>query len=977
MQEGEKYILRQQITFERYDGETITGHDKKGNVVKCTLPAEKCYRDLRALLQSGSKLNLLTCTRDEEGTLHPKDIIFEPDYLIDISSLARCVQPYGSPALGYIVNLFEKSTDSAARLLGEAANMFLDDCVNERPGKPATYSESIKKFFREYPLQLSVCNEINNSFFALSRQQFGNIQMKVGNHGIEGEGSYRQDRVYLEPSFFCEPLGLQGRIDLLQNDCSHLIELKSGKADEFNGGAKTEHRIQMSLYKEMLCYSLQIPRETISAHLFYSRYPRFYRQESSPREISHTLMLRNRIVALLLQMGRDGLREALLTTTPEDFNTAGSYGRLWNDYLRPRIEEVLNPIKNADSLLQEYFFGNVAFVAREMLLAKVGNGNNESGRSFSDTWNAPLDVKKENGNILTDLQILSFDNDEGISEITLSVPAYSDDFFPNFRAGDTVFLYRRDNESHNATNRQVTRGTLTYIAGDKLTIHLRHKQRNSNLYPRTSLYAMEHDHLDSTFRSAFRDLFGLLTAPQERIDLLLARRTPLIDRTATLNGSYTNEYINNIVLQAKQAQELFMLVGPPGTGKTSQALKSMVQEFHGEEGCNILLASYTNRAVDEICEALEALPNKPAYIRIGSEQSCAEQHRHRLLKNCIAHCSNRDEIKATMEQHRIIVGTIASLTARKELFALKQFNVAIIDEATQILESQLAGLWAATTPQGALAIKKFILIGDPKQLPAVVAQNRADTKATSEALNNAGIYDYGISLFERLYKWYHRQGVEGVTATLHRQGRMHPVINDFSNRHFYGGILEPIPLPHQSEQLHYHTHDTADSRQHTIATSRTAFIETGEESCGNPKINRTEAREIALFVDAYYKLRTACGFECNPSKEVGIIVPFRSQIAMVTKEIAQTGTPLCEGIVVDTVERFQGSQREIILFGTTINNPSQLEILSAPVPDADGTPIDRKLNVALTRARRQMFIFGNRAVLGRSPIYKALIEELQ
>ena len=402
MQEGEKYILRQQITFARYDGEIITGHDKEGNVVKCTLPAEKCYRDLRALLQSGSKLNLLTCTRDEEGTLHPKDIIFEPDYLIDISSLARCVQPYGSPALGYIINLFEKSTDSAARLLGEAANMFLDDCVNERPGKPATYSESIKKFFREYPLQLSLCNEINNRFFALSRQQFGNIQMKVGNHGIEGEGSYRQDRVYLEPSFFCEPLGLQGRIDLLQNDCSHLIELKSGKADEFNGGAKAEHRIQMSLYKEMLCYSLQIPRETISAHLFYSRYPRFYRQESSPCEISHTLMLRNRIVALLLQMGRDGLREGLLTATPEDFNSAGSCSRLWNDYLRPRIEEVLSPIKNADNLLQEYFFGNVAFVAREMLLAKVGNGNNESGRRFSDTGNAPLEGKRDNGNIPTD-----------------------------------------------------------------------------------------------------------------------------------------------------------------------------------------------------------------------------------------------------------------------------------------------------------------------------------------------------------------------------------------------------------------------------------------------------------------------------------------------------------------------------------------------------------------------------------------------
>ena len=123
-------------------------------------------------------------------------------------------------------------------------------------------------------------------------------------------------------------------------------------------------------------------------------------------------------------------------------------------------------------------------------------------------------------------------------------------------------------------------------------------------------------------------------------------------------------------------------------------------------------------------------------------------------------------------------------------------------------------------------------------------------------------------------------------------------------------------------------------------------------------------------------MRTQNGHPCNPSQEVGIIVPFRSQIAMVTKEIARLGIPDSKNIVIDTVERFQGSQREVILFGTTINSPSQIDILSAPVPDADGTPIDRKLNVAVTRARRQMFIFGNSAVLSQSPIYRALIEEI-
>lgn len=969
-------LLRRQITFDTYKEGRITGHTSNGEELTIAIPATACYKELPSLLRNGCKLNILQATSDNEGTLHPRDIIFEPDYLIDISALARCVQPYGSPALGYIINLFEKNSDSAARLLGEAANLFLDNCVNEYREKPATYSESMKEFFREYTLPLSVCDEIDSDFFAQSRLQFNNIQMRMGNVGIESDDSYRRDNLYLEPSFFCEPLGLQGRIDLLQSDCSHLIELKSGKADEFNGGAKAEHRIQMSLYKEMLCYSLQIPREHIRPHLFYSRYPRFYKQESSQTEISHTLMLRNKIVALLLEMGKEGLRTLLLSISAEDLNEKGDNGRLWSCYLRPRIENILAPIKRADEQLQDYFFGNVAFVAREMLFAKVGNGDYERGRSFADIWNAPLEAKIENGNILIDLEIKSFDSEDSINEITLSQPEYSDAFFPNFRAGDTVLLYRRDCDGHNATNRQVTRGTLTSITPGEVTIRLRHKQRNHKLYPKSSRYAMEHDHLDSTFRSAFRDLASLLTAPQERIDLLLSRREPRIDHSRTLTGRYTNEYIDNIVLQAKQAEELFMLVGPPGTGKTSQALKSMVEEFHRHDGHNILLASYTNRAVDEICEALETLPYDAPYIRIGSEQSCAEKHRPHLLKNVISHCNNREQIKDTMQQCRIFVGTVASLTGRKELFALKQFDVAIIDEATQILESQLAGLLAATTPQERSAIKKFILIGDPKQLPAVVAQPSANTKAESSLLNNIGIQNYGTSLFERLYKWYHAYPIDGITATLHRQGRMHPEINDFANRYFYDGILEPIPLPHQKEELQYPVYDKSSPIQSLIATRRAGFINIDEEKSENPKINRKEAETIALFVQAYHKVREANGHPCNPSQEVGIIVPFRSQIAMVTKEIARLGIPQSKDIVIDTVERFQGSQREVILFGTTITGASQIDILSAPVPDADGTPIDRKLNVAITRARRQMFIFGNRDVLSLSPIYKQLIEEI-
>lgn len=970
-------ILRIQIIATSWDSTHITGHTPQGIPVTVAIPSATCYRHLHALLSEGCRLNLLSSHKSPDGTLHPHDIILNPDYLIDISSLARCVQPYGSPPIGYILNMFEQNSDSAARLLGEAANMFLDDCVNEQPEKPASYRRSMEKFFREYPLQLSVCDEIDHKFFAAAQEQFANISSKAGSNDILPTGRFGGNNILLEPSFFCEALGLQGRIDLLQSDCSRLVELKSGKADEFRGGAKQEHRLQMSLYKEMLCYNMMLPPGCIQPILFYSRYPRFHREESTITEISEALMLRNRIVSLLCTMCHDGLRNTLENTTADDLNERGTSSRLWANWQRPGIERLLAPIKNSDPLLREYVFGNMAFVAREMRIAKTGGTRRHSGRCFADVWNATVEEKAENGDILIDLSIESIKEEEGISDIRFTIPGDTNCFYPNFRVGDTVFIYRRDCDNDTAINRPVTRGTLTEITPRHMTLHLRHKQRNRSLFPKEGHYAVEHDQLDSTFRASFSDLYSLLQAPEERTRLLLARRKPEFNRTRTLIGDYGNNYINDIVLKAKQADDLFLLVGPPGTGKTSQALAGMVREFHSDTDSNILLVSYTNRAVDEICHTLENLPEKPPYIRIGSEQNCRPQYTPRLLKNAIDECHNREHIRHLIKKTRIFVGTTASLTARKELFRIKQFHTAIIDEATQILESQLAGLLAAVTPNGESAIHKFILIGDPKQLPAVVSQTPSESKVKSERLQSIGITDYGASLFERIYRHDSQSPTEGLVAMLYRQGRMHPDVASFANSHFYDGKLCPIPLPHQQEENIFTAYDIHDTVQTLLATRRTAFIATKKEpNNGTQKNNENEAQAIARFVKAYHALYIANNMDWNPGTDIGIIVPFRNQIAPVSHAIAQTGTPQADSIVIDTVERFQGSQREMILFGTTISHPSQIEMLSSPATDADGRTIDRKLNVAITRARRRMYIFGNTDALSASPIYSALMDEL-
>ena len=104
------------------------------------------------------------------------------------------------------------------------------------------------------------------------------------------------------------------------------------------------------------------------------------------------------------------------------------------------------------------------------------------------------------------------------------------------------------------------------------------------------------------------------------------------------------------------------------------------------------MLSYTNRAVDEICKALSSIRPEVDFIRVGSELSCDENYRDHLIENELASCMRRTEVCERINRCRILVGTVASISGKPELFRLKHFDVAIVDEATQILEPQLLGI---------------------------------------------------------------------------------------------------------------------------------------------------------------------------------------------------------------------------------------------------------------------------------------------
>lgn len=141
----------------------------------------------------------------------------------------------------------------------------------------------------------------------------------------------------------------------------------------------------------------------------------------------------------------------------------------------------------------------------------------------------------------------------------------------------------------------------------------------------------------------------------------------------------------------------------------------------------------------------------------------------------------------------------------------------------------------------------------------------------------------------------------------------------------------------------------------------------------NNKINTYEAKITAQLLNQIYQLHQVNGLAFTSEKTVGIITPYRSQIALIKREIHALNIPQLNAVTIDTVERYQGSQRDIIIYSFSVNQYYQLEFLANYIED-DGQIIDRKLNVAITRARKQLFITGNPSILSNNPIYFRLIE---
>ncbi len=993
------------VVVEKWDNDYIYATEENENTTvqicygkdnkMLTRNGEFSWDYLNEVLWEGAQLNLVRVRRDESGKiLMPELIILEPDYLINVTTIANCFESYAESPFVNLINKIKPQPNTKAIHLGNLSGQLLDDTIHARN---ISLEDSIKSFVGANALSMISCPELVNDFAQFKQDaqiQKQNIEHLIGEALPHVIGNYDKGNVILEPSFFSEVLGIQGRLDFLyQKDGDvTIIEQKSGKgefvrnqSDASTPTAKMTHTIQVLLYRALFQYEFQTYTSQLKhIMLLYSKYSNgLLLIPQSPELLLRAIKMRNLLAWTEIMYAKEGM-ELLRTLTPEKLNMNGLTGKLWDLYVRPQLSELLTPIQRASSIELAYYFRFLRFIQNELLLSKVGNKRKENS-GFATIWHDTLEDKKSAGNIYDKLSIRDFVCDgEAVSSVILDFNEPQSADSTNFRIGDIVILYSYPkDEVPNACSDIVIRASIVDIKADTIELRLRNSQTARQVFDRQKslplggdggglLWAIEHDMLESMTSTLFSAMHGFLSGTKARRDLILSQREPNVDTSLTINGEYGR--FNTLVTRAKQARDIFLIIGPPGTGKTSFGLVNLLKEELTEPDTNVLLLSYTNRAVDEICSKLVEIKREQPdfdFIRIGSDLSCSEEYREYLLSSRSAKEEGGNGLYRLIKKTRVFCGTTSAVNANMSLLKLKHFTLAIVDESSQILEPHLIGLLTAHDKEKE-AIDRFVLIGDHKQLPAVVQQSVEESVVNEPELNAIGLTDCRLSLFERLLSRFKTSdGYDGrFVYMLTKQGRMHRFIGEFPNQAFYGGHLEVVPLEHQL--LPYKAVESDNGIMKMLCSHRIAFV-AAEQPRLSPslKTNIIEAEMIAATVYQIYLL-TKDSFDKDVT--VGVIVPYRNQIATVRNAIDRYGIDILHDITIDTVERYQGSQRDYIIYGFTIHQMYQLNFLTDNVFEEDGMIIDRKLNVAMTRARLNLVMIGNPKLLSMNVTFSRLMD---
>ena len=787
------------------------------------------------------------------------------------------------------------------------------------------------------------------------------------------------EATYLEPSFYSEKYGLQGRLDIFfpnEGGKGAIIELKSGRPFMPNiYGLGASHYIQTLLYDLMITSIYGKDLSLINYILYSGQDDNILRYAPSVKANQmEALQARNMLLAidrqLMKQLETNQLTESALFNRLNPKNHPDI-----NGFLKGDLERFFQVYSRMSKIERSYFIAYSGFIAREHHLAKTGIQGDQQSNGQAGLWRNTFDEKEEQYDLLSHLVLLQ--NQARDSEPILRLKkSNATNPLANFRIGDIVVIYPYwpNTDQYKPSLKQIFKCTILTINEEEVVVRLRSRQFNSSSLEKVPYWNLEHDHLDSSFSGLYRQLFSFFEASADKKALLFSTKAPR--QSQPFEGLLPGEALMTaeqqlIMRNMIGSQDYFLLWGPPGTGKTSVMLKFFVGYLFEHTKENLLLLAYTNRAVDEICEAIESYHEdmKENYIRIGSRYATGTPYLSNLLDKKLEHAQSRQEIIEEISKYRIFVGTVAAISGKPEIFHLKKFDRIIIDEASQILEPALIGLLTR--------FPKFVLIGDHRQLPAVVTQQELPLEFKETGFEIIGLNSLHDSLFERLIRRATQENWTWAIGTLSHQGRMHKELMSFPNTYFYEGQLQTLPpetraAKRQYEPLSYSLPSQADALDKILCTQRCLFIPSpvDQTSLGG----KTNKHEADIIADLIQRLIRIVYHDTGQPEEnsIGIITPYRAQIAQLIKVFNQRQLPV-EKMTIDTVERYQGGARNIIILSLCLNQSQQLKTLV----NLSNEGIDRKLNVALTRARNQLILVGNPEILKQNTVYANFIQQYQ
>lgn len=893
-----------------------------------------------------------------DGSYYPKAIVLEPDYLVDVTSVAECFLPNGARADYYLLSKLVPSESSKYLILGHIVNYILDELIHN---PVVTFETLLKSVFHIAPLEFCLLKDEEVLFIINNTKLHYNNLVRVLSKDFPPLALKPSDCI-VEPSYYVPGYGLQGRLDVFyhkNNKEASIIELKSGSPFRENlYGLSPSHYTQTLLYDLMISASYNRKIKPLN-YILYSKLPEKNIRFAPTIQAAQmeAISIRNDIVrienTLLDSNAASSLFEGMKLSKHANVN----------GFLRENIELFEKVYQESDELEKLYFHHFCSFISVEHHIAKTGINGFKENNGMANLWLNDIDKKKESFAIYTNLEIVRNESYKDQPLIVLQKTNLSNEL-AGFRQGDIVVLTPAAEQDGSRQGRQVLRSTLIDINKDTFTIRLRSKQYNQQLFSSNELWNIEPDFLDSGFRKMYHALFDFLRAEKRKKDLILGRIAPLCTdpdiQIPCYEGLTPNQ--QKVLTNMLVAKDYFLLWGPPGTGKTSVLLKHAIRFYLENTDKKLLLMAYTNRAVDEICEVLESLNSLEGadYIRIGSRFSTGEKYKNHLLENLLPQFSTRTTLKNKLSETRVFVGTNSSVMGKTELFSLVRLDIAIIDEAAQILEPMLTGILPG--------FEKFILIGDHKQLPAVVVQELTFSRIHDEKLQASGFFDTSVSLFERLYLRCKKQQWDWAFGQLNEQGRMHEEIMRFVNVHFYEQSLRC--LPGFSEQTSLLSDFYGENLQGEILKAeRMLFYHVQSDlTYALAKHNPEEAFLVTQMVIQLKKYFEEAG-KVITQDTIGVITPFRAQIAQIRNAFREASIDP-DYFTIDTVERFQGGGRDIIIFSSVVNSVQRM----SQIIDTDKDGLDRKLNVALTRTKKQFILVGNKNILSKNTLYRHLIE---